>query len=370
MIGLDRASIWAVTSTESDMVVATILKYFKLENSEKFKRGDEIIRVDHKWINHFRVVDRFVKTRIMIDFNYPRYYRDDNIEPVKKNTEKEEVEEAICSILSKLTGDAFKRSDLEYGNLELCMQFYVGAFYKMHNILIFIYKLLHKNFKFLGQKRCFYGDYSSKMDRFYSTGFAFELIKGLNFKVYSKLHEHNKKSTDKEVGGRLRGEWSLTKGGLRSLYSTSKPCDLTLDYLSSELQNFNGIKLFDALSQELHNDLSHLEKKLKGFNPRDLKSLVKDYQEWALDDRMMNLAITNVSHVSTRQIERYRETIRESLLESQQRSSPMRDNFNNIERLQEFCREILLLEIEIRLKYTQGLSLILHKRCLKDVGFL
>jgi hypothetical protein len=183
----------------------------------------------------------------------------------------------------------------------------------------------------------------------------------MNLKVYSKLHEHNKKSPYKEKGGKLRGEWNLTKGGLRSLYSTSKPCDLTIEYLSSELQNFNGLKLFDALSQEIHHNLEYLERKLKDFNPRELKSLVKDYQEWALDDRVMNLAITNVSNVSTCQTERYRKTIREALSESQQRSSPMRDNFNNLERLEEFCREILLLKIEIRLKYTQGLSLILQK---------
>jgi len=361
MIGLDRASVWAVTNTESDMVVASILRDFKLSNSEKFKRGDEIIRVDHKWINHFRVVDKQIKSRIMIDFNYPRYYRDDNIEPVKKNTEKKEVEEAICTVLSQITDEEFTRPDLEYGNIELCMQIYVGSFYKMHNILIFIYRLLHKNFEPIDQKKCFYGDYSSMLDRFYSTGFAFKLLKGMNLKVYSKLHEHNKKTLDKEVGGKLRGEWDLTKGGLRSLYSTAKPHELTLEYLSSELQDFNGLKLFDALSKEMHNNLEYLERKLKGFNPRELKSLVKDYQEWALDDRVMNLAVTNVSNVSNCQTERYRKTIRKALMESQQRSSPMRDNFNNLERLEEFCREILLLEIEIRLKYTQGLSLILKK---------
>lgn len=364
MIGLDKAKIIVETEMKPDMVISSILRDFNSTFEESFvkspknrvealERFNRTIKIDHKWINSFRITKYNRKTSIIIEFNYPRFFEESNFYPITDELKKILVDETIIKILGEITGEKYGVSDLNYFYIELSNQFYVGSFFKMNNIINFMFKTLVKNFKSLERKT--FGDYSRRMEKFYNTGFAFRISQGVDFSVYAKTIENNKKQEEKKYGGAIRGELKLTKNALEEHFETTNVGDLSLVRLGLLFEKFTIEHFKERIINELYLDLKYLESKLSGFESRELSSLVRDYQERALDSKIMELAVTNVSTAQHRQTIRYREKIKVALKETQDRSSPLRDNFGNLKRLEEFCKKILLFSLEIRLTYTKGL---------------
>lgn len=354
MIGLDRAGVIINSDMEPEMITASILRDFEHKYGERLKKSEELIRVDHQWVNSFKVKEKSRGSRVIIDFNYPRYFEKHNIEPLRCEKKRIEVENEICKIFEKLTKEEYKRCDFDYVHLEVAMQMNVGAFYRMHNIVYFLYKVLNRNFAKRDTKKKTFGDYSTTMNKFYSTGFMFEIEKGILLEIYSKLHEYNPRSEKTEVGGKLRGEFKFSKNGLKTLFNTSNTELLSFNHIFEGLREFNESNMLPLIKEGIEEDLLYLERKLAEFNPRELRCLVRDYQEWAIDEKIMCLAVSTASNTSQRQVERYRKKTRTSLKESQERSSPLRDNFGNLERMVDFCKKILLLDVEFGLNYSKS----------------
>lgn len=215
-----------------------------------------------------------------------------------------------------------------------------------------------------------YSNYRSTMDRFYSTGFLFKIMVGWQIRLYSKAHEHNKKNLKKQKGALIKLEHKITQSIIKRVCQTNSVNDLTIKDITNSVKNHIGEKLFKLIVNELSRNDKILEKKFFDFDSRELSNLVRDYEEWIYDEKILNSIITRNSKRSRAQIERYRRTVKIALRESQIRSSPYRDNFKNIERLELFINKLLLIECEVKCSYKKHLTFNQLKNHHKHEGFL
>lgn len=351
--GFDRAGIWIELEAESDLVVLGVLKKFPLLATKSIGRPLHFKIPKHKFINEIQVRPDFNKTRVKVDFSYPRYFRENNLQ-LSGTEERREVEKVIVELVEEISLEKVDMKKVYYNNVEICIQKKVGAFYYYHNLVNLIYKSLCRKYQTVQKAQ--YSNYSEKMDRFYSTGFQFSMQPGMKLKLYSKLHEHNPKTPSKEVGAILRTEYRLTRGVLKKLFETDKVIELELSHIQYCLVRYFEKSILKLIKEELELNHEKLVKMLKGFNPRELKGIVKDLQEWIFDYKCLGAALTEVSCKSPRQTKRYLEATRKTLEESQSSSSPKRDNFNNIKRLEKFLQDFLFLDYTITHKYGEGLK--------------
>ena len=350
MFGLDRACILVKLDADPELVAIGINKKFPGSAPKRAGPTDQSFKIDHenyKFINEIRVTEKVKGSIMKIDFSYPRFFKEHNLEPVTTEEKKQEVELEIARIASEISLESISREDLYYNYLEICSQEGVGGFFRFHNFIAFFYKALCRNYN--SDKKSKYGNYSKSLDRFYETGFTFFIFKGFKLLLYSKRHEHKSKYDDDEVGGIIKFENKLTGNALKSVFGTNKVSDLSIQKLIYGIVEFSKQKLFGIIEDELERNHQILVSKLQNFNPRRLRALVKDLQEWALDVDCMNAAITEVigDSKSSRQLKRYHKIAKESLRESQFLSSPLRDNFDNIKRLEFFLNEILMLDVKV-----------------------
>lgn len=355
MLGLDRAAVWVDLEVDADLVIIGIKKYFKNVQPKKLSGRTQTFLISEKNINEIRVREKpLSKTMIKIDFSYSRYNKKDNLYPLTSEIAKVMAEEEIVDIINKISLSHITRGNLKYEYLEICIQENVKSFYDYHNVISLFYKSLSRNFKTFEKTR--FENYDVAGDYFYSTGFIFQLDIGWKMRLYSKSHEHNKKHPGESLHPILRLEHRVTSGILKKWCSTKMVKDFTIEFLKNEIVKQMGHNLVIFLEQEIDRDIEFLEDKFKEFTSKNLKTLVRDYQEHILDEQIINYVVTKLSTKCLRQKERYRQKVKLSLEEFQARGSPKRNNFNNIKRLEFFIREILLIDIEVKCSYTEHLT--------------
>lgn len=359
MVGLDRAEIWFETTAEAALISAGIQKKYSkvILNTRRLKNDmNYSYRIEKDNINSIKIIDKGWNRRVGIDFSYPRGITETNLYPLADEIQKVLIEEKLVLLLKEITLEEVYRENLEYGFLEFCTQENIKGFFKYNNLINLFYKALIREFECSEQVQ--FNSYDRITDRFYQTGFSFSGEKGWRIRLYSKLHEYNKKVTEKEKGALLKLEHRLTAKKLKNIFGTNKIKELPLERMKKEISKTLGKRMLILLEKETLRCSEVLDKHFKDFKARDLKLLVKDLQEWIIDEKIVSYIVGKNSDKSIRQIERYRATIKETLKESQNKSSPKRENFGNIARLEFFIKNILLVKCEVKCKYNEELNFI------------
>lgn len=366
MFGVDRAEVWVRVDADVELIALGIQKKFPgvASSGKKDKTGSYsyTFKIEQENINQIKVKDKIYCRKVGVDFSYPRGIRKTNLYPLDDEVEKLLVEEKIVQVVREITLEQeVDRKNFTYSLLEICIQEEIKGFYKYNNLINFFYKALIRKFNNPLMEQSQFNNYDQVTDRFYQTGFTFLGERGWKIRLYSKLHEHNKKHKEKEKSALLRLEHQLTTNRINNIFKTTKIVELPLEVLKEEISKKIGLLLFELLKDEISRSEIILEKHLKNFNSRDLKGLIKDLQEWILDEKIIGYIIQQNSSKSDRQKGRYRAMVKESLEESQTRASPRRDNFNNLERLELFINKFLLVKCEVKAKYTEHLTFRLLK---------
>ena len=370
MVGLDRASIWVIVNAHIDLIDIGIRKKYRHILGRKILGDTQNYSIGKENINEIKVISHLNKTStIKIDFSYPRSNAATNLYPLTSEIEKKIVDNKILNLVKEISLDnEITIHDLFYDYFELAIQEYIGSFYKFNNLIMIFYRTLAREYD--TKDSLVYSNYRSTMDRFYSTGFLFKIMVGWQIRLYSKAHEHNKKNLKKQKGALIKLEHKITQSIIKRVCQTNSVNDLTIKDIATSVKNHIGEKLFKLTVNELSRNDEILEKKFSNFDSRELSNLVRDYEEWIYDEKILNSIITRNSNKSLRQIERYRSTVKIALLESQIRSSPYRESFGNIERLSLFINKLLLIECEVKCSYKEHLTFNFIKKRHKDVGFL
>lgn len=361
MVGLDRAETWVRVDADAELICLGIQKKFigvsSVGKKEKDGSYSYSYRIEKDNINYIKIKDKKIYRKIGIDFSYPRGIAETNLYPLTDEIQKLLVEEKIVQLVREISLEhEVQRKNFTYGILEICIQEEIKGFFKYHNLINFFYKALIRKFNNPLMEQAQFNNYDQRTDRFYQTGFTFLGERGWKIRLYSKLHEHNKKNEEKEKSALLRLEHQLTTNRINNLFKTSYIAELPLEIIKKIVSEKLGMMLFELLKEELERSELILEKYLKDFNSRELKGLIKDLQEWILDEKVVGYIVGKISDKSDKQKFRYRKMIKESLQESQIRASPKRDNFNNIERLNFFINNILLVKCDVKANYKEHLT--------------
>ncbi|WP_051251669.1 hypothetical protein [Psychrilyobacter atlanticus] len=370
MVGLDRASIWVLVDAHIELIDIGIRKKYRHILGRKALGDTQNYSIGKENINEIKVISHLNKTStIKIDFSYPRSNAATNLYPLTSEIEKKIVDDKILNLVREISLDnEITIHDLFYDYFELAVQEYIGSFYKFNNLIMIFYRALAREYD--TKDSLVYSNYRSTMDRFYSTGFLFKIMVGWQIRLYSKAHEHNKKNLKKQKGALIKLEHKITQSIIKRVCQTNSVNDLTIKDITNSVKNHIGEKLFKLIVNELSRNDKILEKKFFDFDSRELSNLVRDYEEWIYDEKILNSIITRNSKRSRAQIERYRRTVKIALRESQIRSSPYRDNFKNIERLELFINKLLLIECEVKCSYKKHLTFNQLKNHHKHEGFL
>lgn len=355
MIGLDRAAVWvSLADVDPDLVILGVQKRFKNVQPRKLAGTTQSFKIKENNINEIRITEKAGKTLIKIDFSYARFGKDNNVFPLCTEAGKELVENDLIKIIKDISLTRVTRQELNYEYIEICLQESIKSFYAYHNVITLFYRALKRgNYTKIGT--CF-EDYDYQSDFYYNTGFIFQLNPSWKMRLYSKTHEHNKKNQDKVKGANLRLEHRMSKQILEYYCKTSAAANLTLQMIKERILSRTGKMLFEHLRNEVYRDISVLEKKFENFKSGDIESLIRDYQNYILDEKVINQIITEKSTKSSRQTERYRKKVKDALKEFEARGSPKRTNFGNIERLEFFINKLLYIKIEVKCSYQEHLT--------------
>lgn len=354
MVGLDRAGVWVRLDVDTDLAILGVLKEFPDAKPRKLAGATQTFIIKKENLNEIKIKENSGKTIIKIDFSYSRHEKENNLFPLENEFSKIIVEEKLVETLKKITLEEVKRTQLNYEYLEVCIQERVPSFYAYHNIISTFYKGLKREYQKNDSLR--YENYDIKRDYYYSTGFTFQINTGWKVRLYSKSHEHNKKNPDNKVlGANIRLEHILSGSAIKFFCKTSKVADVTIGVLQEMFLKKINKNLFEIFEKEVFRDIEILKEKFKNYTSRTLSSLVRDYQENILDEKIINNIISDVEK-SQRQIIRYRNKVKENLQEFQNRGSPKRENFGNIERMEIFINKILLFDIKVKCSYNEPLT--------------
>lgn len=355
MIGLDRAAVWVQLEVEADLVILGIQKRFTNIKPKKLAGNTQTFKLNENNLNEIRVKEKLGKTLVKIDFSYSKYGKESNLYPLENEISKIIVEERLVDIIEDISLIKVSRSDLSYDYIELCTQERVKSFYDYHNVISAFYKSLRRAISH--QEGVRFENYDLNSDFFYSTGFVFQINPGWKIRLYSKTHEHNKKnSQNKILGGNIRLEHKLTSTALNYFCKTSRISEISIEILKKKVLGKIGIQLFKYLESEVQRDIDILENKLRGYTSRTLPLLVRDLQEHILDEETVNYVVTKLATTSERQVKRYRQKIKIALEEFQNKGSPKRSNFGNIERLEFFINKILSYKVKVKCRYKERLT--------------
>lgn len=355
MVGLDRAVVWVELEVEADLVILAIQKRFKEIQPKKLAGTTQTFIINQENINEIKVREKQDKVVVKIDFSYARFGNLDNLYPLSDSTKKMIVDMKILTILEDITLEKISLSQIKYDYLEICIQEDIKSFYDFHNIIITFYKALSRNIK--AKERLQFNNFDVNQDFFYSTGFIFQMDKGWKLRLYSKSHEHNKKSINKSYGAKMRIEHKLSSTMIKYFGYSNIVEDLTIEYLKESVVNRIGLILVKYLTLEIERDIKILLEKMKGYKSREIKTLVRDLQEHILDEKVVGYVITTLSEKGSRQTERYRAQVKEELEEAQTRGSPKRNNFGNRERLEFFINNLLQIKSKVKCSYREGLTI-------------
>lgn len=362
MYGLDRACIYADVQTDILYVRERIKILFPKSFSESLSNHNNSYKIDEKNINFIKVEEKKIKkeTTIKIDFSYPRFFSKDNVIPLDSELEKILVEQKILKIFKDLIDYEISEENLKYEYFEFTLQEKIKHFYEYHNIISIFYKSLTRKFRDIDKIQ--YYNFNKIENKFYTTGFIFQPFQGWKIRLYSKSHEHNKKSEDKIIGTFLRLEHRISKKLIKDYFLTN-----SIKYISIQgIKDFIKVKISKILAEiiveEIEKSVDILKQKFKNFRCQELDSLVRDNLEWIFDYKILDDIITSSTNKSYRQIIFYRQKIKKILSHSQEFNSPKRSFFNNLERLELFFNNLILSDIKVKCNTKKHLTFFCKNR--------
>ena len=348
MYGLDRACIYIDVQTDILYVRERVKIIFPHSFSESLSNHTNNYKIDKKNINYIKLEEKKIKklTTIKIDFSYPRFFDDDNIYPLSDETRKIIVENNLVKLINSLIDYEITAEAVKYEYIEFTTQEVVGNFYKFHNIVSYFFKALTRKYDDLDKVQ--YYNFNQNEEKFYTTGFSFQPMSGWKIKLYSKGHENNKKNARKVKGAILRLEHRLTKKIIKNYFEFNSIKYITIENIKDCIQNTISQTLGQILIDEVEKSVEVLKEKFLNFRCQDLDSLVRDNLEWIFDYKILDDIVTSSSNKCYRQIVFYRSKIKDILNHSQQRASPQRDFFSNIERLELFFANLILFNVKVK----------------------
>lgn len=348
MYGLDRACIYIDVQTDILYVRERVKIIFPHSFSESLSNHTNNYKIDKKNINYIKLEEKKIKrlTTIKIDFSYPRFFSDDNIYPLSDETRKIIVENNLVKLINSLIDYEITAEAVRYEYLEFTTQEVVGNFYKFHNIVSYFFKALTRKYDDLDKVQ--YYNFNQNENKFFTTGFLFQPMSGWKIRLYSKGHENNKKNTRKVKGAILRLEHRLTKKIIKNYFEFNSIKYITIENIKDCIQNTISQTLGQILIDEVEKSVKVLKEKFLNFRCQDLDSLVRDNLEWIFDYKILDDIVTSSSNKCYRQIVFYRSKIKDILNHSQQRASPQRDFFSNIERLELFFANLILFNCKVK----------------------
>ncbi|MGL5902863.1 MAG: hypothetical protein ACRCZO_09275 [Cetobacterium sp.] len=364
MLGLDRArvSIKRINIAPEQLKFNILQKFsirgdIKTSNGEKIYIGDQDgIKKAFKFINFIKIGINNQLCSVEIEFNYTKYYRNTNFDLMKTQKEKENVDLNVLIILSEITEMDISKMTYEYSFLEVAEQLEIKRFTDYTNIIYLIYKALHLNKDFKKSGKVFY-DYSSILDRFFTTGFVFSFKDGLTFGTYNKSLENNQKTvdeSDKVNKSSLKNEFKFTKTTLKNIFGTSAVEILNLNAIREQISESLGLSIKNAVIEQLKKNQLEIEKRLDSLDsltPRNIQLFVTENNEWILDYDWFNCILKNklLGKKSERMIFRYQKMAKEKLIALEKSNSPKRSNTKNIKKLEQYLRILFGVKIEIEL---------------------
>lgn len=348
MYGLDRACIYTEVKTDVLYVREKIKILFPKSCSESLSKHMNTYSINESNINFIKVEEKKNKkeTTIKIDFSYPRFFSENNIIPLNSELQKILVEQNLVGLINKLIDYEITHRDLSFDYFEFTTQESVGNFYKFHNIISHFYRGLVRQYEDLDKVQ--YYNFSKIDNQFYSTGFTFQPFAGWKIKLYSKGHENNKKNSEKIKGAILRLEHRISRKIIKDNFIFNSVSYITVKEIKDCVQNILSKKLAEILIEEIEHSNEILNKNFRDFRCRELDSLVRDNLEWILDYKILDDIISNISQKSYSRIKFYRKKIKEILTNSQERASPKRNYFSNLERLELFFSNLILFDIKVK----------------------
>jgi len=261
---------------------------------------------------------------------------------LKKTT----VEDNLVKLINKLIDYEITINDIKYEYFEFTTQEFVGNFYKFHNIISYFFKALTRRYNDLDKVQ--YYNFDKNQNKFYTTGFTFQPTSGWKIRLYSKGHENNKKNLKKVKGAIFRLEHRLSKKIIKNYFEFNSVNSIKIEDIKNYIQSTISQALGKIMIEEVEKSVEILKEKFVDFRCQDLDSLVRDNLEWIFDYKIIDDIVTSSSNKCYRQIVFYRSKIKNILIHSQQRGSPQRDFFSNIERLEQFLVNIILFNCKIK----------------------
>lgn len=348
MYGLDRACIYVEVHTNILYVKERIKILFPKSFSESLSNHTNNYNINEKNINFIKLEEKKIKrkTIIKIDFSYPRFFSQNNIIPLNDEIQKILVDQNLVILVNKLIDYKITEKEIGYDYFEFTTQESVGNFYKYHNIISHFYRGLVRHYENLEKVQ--YYNFNKIDNQFYSTGFTFQPFTGWKIKLYSKGHENNKKNSEKIKGAILRLEHRISKKIIKNNFIFNSVSDITIKEIKDCIKRIISKKIAEILIEEIEHSIKNLNKNFKNFRCRDLDSLVRDNLEWILDYKILDDIISSISQKSYRMIKYYRKKIKEILTHSQERASPKRDYFSNLERLELFFSNLILFDVKVK----------------------
>lgn len=364
MLGLDRAIITTqILEFDADQLKLNILKKFGIKdnfhsnNIEKIYINKNInISTKFKYINWIKIIKKpgtlkNDRCKLMIEINYPKFFNSTNFMLVTNQLDKEKVDFAIRLILSELFEVSPELLQLDYNELEIGDQMNVKKFSDYTNVLFLIYKAFCNSFE--TDSKCMFGDYSSLLDRFYTTGFSFKITKGLTLKVYNKTLENNKKNKlDKITDGVLRSELNITSSIIKTLLSTTNVDSITIDKTKYSIKNCFEQSIKESIRAQILKNQDEIIKRLNKIKitPRSIEVFVTENNEWIIDDDTFN-CILHKEVIKTRTeitSKRCQAMAKQKLIDLATSNSPRRNNSKNMKRLEIFLKNLFDIDIKIR----------------------
>ena len=360
---LDTADIMTVAATE--------LKYISYLLDKKFKgfgkvnvSNDETeayLKLKNHWISNIKLKSRGFddkETVIYLSFSYPRYFSENNIELIKTETERAEVNKELLKIIQEFSNDkTLKMQHLFYLRVDVAQQF-EDIFEDYHQIFALVYQTFVESMGIENKKSKKYLQIAGNQD--YTTGFTYK-YSDYRITVYNKTAESDKK---RYIPGRksiIRVEQAFTPKVFKKRVSKKEPVmklnEFTMSKLKKEYAHFLEERLWDKLNLVLENQSNELRKRLlkilKKVNP-PLRAEIKDMQNYILDFEMVKNIIKNSNvNVTDRMKYNYINWAKESLIDTERNGSTKTKFFNNFPRLEKLLNN--MTGIKTKIEFIQGI---------------
>lgn len=360
---LDTANIMTVAATE--------LKYISLLLDKKFRgRGkcqvtndetDAYFKFDNYWINNIRLKSKGFdakETIIYVDFSYPKFFNDNNVELIKTEAERTKVNKELLKLIQEFSNDkTLKMQHLFYLRVDVAQQF-EDIFEDYHQAFALAYQTFVESMGIENKSSKKYLQIAGNKD--YTTGFTYR-YSDYKITVYNKTAESNKKKYIPGKKSIIRVEQVFTPRVFKKRVSKIEPVmklnEFTMAKLKREYASFLEEKLWDKLNLVLENQSKELEERLIKIlkKPKPpLRAEIKDMQNYILDFEMVKNIIKNSDiDVTERMKYNYVKWAKESLVDTEQNGSTKTKFFNNFIRLEKLLFNIT--GIKTNIEFIQGI---------------